>query len=372
MSTQKNHKIWLSPPSLEGPEKKHLEEALAQNWITTTGPQTRQFEKNLREISGVAFSLATSSGTSAIHLALLSIGVQAGDYVLCSSFTFAATAFPVLYCGAIPVFIDSKPDTWNMDPAALQEAIDWLIGQGKKPSAIMCVDIYGNPADYTDITSISERYGIPLIEDAAQALGSFYKDKMCGSFGACGIFSFNGNKIITTGGGGALLTNSSNLYEMASLLANQANSGEHFYQHHYTGYNYRMSNILAALGNAQIVSWEKRTRRKRAIFELYRQHITKEVVFQQEPPQAKSNRWLTCPLFKNQSERDRVFQTLTAAAIDCRFPMNPLHRQPVFARYPAFMTGIADDLFSRGLCIPSGTGLTDEQIGHISALINKA
>ncbi len=364
------NKIWLSPPHLTGTELQYLEQALEQNWITTTGPQVQQFEECLCRLSGASNVLATSSGTAAIHLALLTVGVKPGDYVLCPGFTFAATAFPVLYCGAIPVFIDSEKDTWNMDPSLLLAAIRQLTEQNKKPAAIIAVDIYGNPADYTTIRALADHYRIPLVEDAAQAFGSTYEDKMCGTAGDLGIYSFNGNKIITTGGGGALLTDSPELHKQASLLANQSNTGTHYYLHPQAGYNYRMSNVLAALGIAQTNVLTERVKQKKRIFEKYSRLIQKDTVTQQELPKASSNRWLSCFLFEDQSERDRIFYTLSSSGIDSRFLMNPLHRQPVFSGYPSYLNGISDDLFSRGLCLPSGTALTDEAINYICSLIN--
>lgn len=364
------NKIWLSPPHLAGTELSYIEQALEQNWITTTGPQVQQFEEGLCQLSGASNVLATSSGTAAIHLALLSIGVQPGDYVLCPSFTFAATAFPVLYCGAIPVFIDSDQNTWNMDPYLLQEAIEKLIKQKKKPVAIITVDIYGNPADYASICALADYYNIPVIEDAAQAFGSRYEDKMCGTIGDLGVYSFNGNKIITTGGGGALLTNLPEAHKQAFLLANQSNIGAHYYLHPQSGYNYRMSNILAALGIAQTNVLSERVRQKKKIFEAYSVMIQRDTVTQQELPNASSNRWLSCFLLKDQSERDRIFYLLSSSGIDCRFLMNPLHRQAAFSGSPSYLNGTSDDLFSRGLCLPSGTALTDEDICYIISLIN--
>lgn len=366
------NKVWLSPPHLAGTELQYIEQALEQNWITTTGPQVGQFEDALSRLSGATNVLATSSGTAAIHLALLSIGVKPGDYVLCPDFTFAATAFPVLYCGAKPIFIDSEKDTWNIDTSLLQQAIEQLTKKNKKPAAIIAVDIYGNPADYSAIRALSNYYKIPLIEDAAQALGSQYGGKMCGTAGDLGIYSFNGNKIITTGGGGALLTASKDWHKQACLMANQSNSGTHYYWHQQPGYNYRMSNVLAALGIAQMNVLAERVKQKRRIFDQYSSLIQKNIIVQHELAGASSNRWLSCFLFANQYERDRVFSTLSSANVDCRYLMNPLHRQPAFATCPAYLNGVSDDLFSRGLCLPSGTALTDETISIICSLINSA
>lgn len=367
-----NDKIWLSPPHLSGEEIALLQTALQENWISTTGPQVKTFEEELSRISQSTFSLATSSGTSALHLALLAIGVQPDDYVICPSFTFAASAFPILYCGAKPVFVDSDPLTWNIDLELLESCIKTLISHGKKPAAIILVHIYGNPCEMKGIVNLAKEYDIKIVEDAAESLGSFYDKRITGSFGDCGVYSFNGNKIVTTGGGGALVTADEILYTRAALLANQSNSGVDFYQHKEVGFNYRLSNILASIGISQLKVLNERVKQRRDLFQYYRENINIEVTYQAELPIAVSNRWLTCLKLPNHQDRDRVFQALKKNNIDCRYLMKPLHLQPVFSDCSYYSKGVADDLFQTGLCIPSGSSLSMEDRQKICDVINNA
>jgi len=367
----KNWKIWLSPPQLSGLELPHLQQTLQENWITTTGPQVTQFTNLLKQYTSANYALATNSGTAALHLALLSLGIGKGDYVICPTFTFAASAFPILYVGATPIFIDSDSDSWNMSPELLQQAIVDFLKKGIKPAAIIAVHIYGNPCDWDGIKPLADQYNIPIIEDAAQSLGSTYQNRMTGTLGVCGMYSFNGNKIVTTSGGGMLVTNNNNLFEAACLLANQSNSGTNYFLHQETGYNYRMSNVLAAIGIAQLSVIEERVARKRAIFTKYKSGLLGQIEFQLELSDSISNRWLSCLLFSNQEIRDAVHDKLTEQSIESRFLMKPLHQQPVFATYPVYRNGVADDLFNRGLCIPSGTGLSDDEVGSIINSINE-
>lgn len=366
-----NWKIWLSPPQLSGLELTHLQQTLQQNWITTTGPQLTQFETLMTQYTNARYAQATNSGTAALHLALLGLGIGKGDYVICPSFTFAASAFPIVYVGATPIFIDSDPESWNMSPELLQNALVELANRGITPSAIIAVHIYGNPCDWVAIKLLAEQYSIPIVEDAAQSLGSTYKSKMTGTFGDLGMYSFNGNKILTTGGGGMLVTNNEALIYKTRSLANQSNSGTNYFLHQETGYNYRMSNVLASIGIAQMSVLKERIASKQAIFNKYKSGIQTQVEFQGEYPETVSNRWLTCLLFPNQQVRDSVYDKLTAHSIESRFLMKPMHQQPAFSTYPVYKNGVSDELFTRGLCVPSGTGLNDDELDLIIKLVNE-
>lgn len=367
----KNWKIWLSPPQLSGTELSHLQQSLDSNWITTAGPQVSQFETLMAKYTSAKYSQATNSGTAALHLALLGLGVGKGDYVICPSFTFAASAFPIIYVGAVPIFIDSDPQNWNMSPKLLKNALADLARKGTKPAAIIAVHIYGNPCDWDAIKIIADEYNIPIIEDAAQSLGSTYQNRMTGTLGYCGMYSFNGNKILSTSGGGMLVTNNAHIIQKTHVLANQSNSGISYFLHQETGYNYKMSNILAGLGIAQLSAIHERIARKRAIFNIYKNALNSQIEFQEELSGAFSNRWLSCLLFPNQQMRDSVYNKLTEQQIESRFLMKPLHQQPIFSTYPIYKNGVSDDLFNRGLCIPSGTGLIDDEVDTIAELINE-
>ena len=355
-------KIWLSSPHMSGREMKYINEAFATNWIAPLGPNVDKFEKELSEYLSVKSCAALSSGTSAIHLALVVLGIKPGDEVLCSSFTFSASANPIAYLGATPVFIDSDPDTWNMDPALLQEAIDDRIKIGKKPKAIIVVHLYGMPAKIEEIITIASKYNIPIIEDAAEAIGSEYKNKKCGSFGDISILSFNGNKIITTAGGGALVSDNKDYVDHARFLSTQAADKAVHYQHSQIGYNYRLSNILAGIGLGQLEVLEERVATRRKIFSRYVEALSgiKGIKFHKEPDSKyKSNRWLTTIVIDSDLTdgitREDIRLGLEKEKIESRPLWKPLHIQPVFLSCPSYINDVSYNLFINGLCLPSGS-----------------
>ncbi len=368
-------KIWLSSPHMGGHELKYVQSAFETNWIAPLGPHVDQFESDLVNFTGVKNAAALTSGTSALHLALILLGVQQDDFVICQSMTFSASANPIRYQGAIPVFVDSEPDTWNMDPNALEEAIRYCLGKNKKPKAIIPVHLYGMPAKMKEIGEIAERYSIPIVEDAAEALGSRYKNQVCGSFGVMGVLSFNGNKIITTSGGGALLSNDESLVKKARFLATQARDAAPHYQHSEIGFNYRMSNVLAGIGRGQMEVLNERVSQRRANFERYKTLLkdVPGVEFQPEPADSCSNRWLTTitidPGKTNGIDRETVRLTMEKEQIETRPLWKPMHMQPVFADFPYFGGKVAENLFDKGLCLPSGSNLTETEWERISLLL---
>jgi dTDP-4-amino-4,6-dideoxygalactose transaminase len=365
------YRIWLSPPHLSDAELEHVKDAFSQNWIAPIGPQLAQFENKLSHFLNGAFVTALNSGTSALHLALQLLGVGKGDEVICSSFTFAASAFPITYTGATPVFIDSEPETWNMDPDLLEEALKDRLAKGKKVGAIIVVHLYGMPAKMDEIIQIARKYDVPLIEDAAESLGSTYKNKQTGTLGHIGIFSFNGNKIITTSAGGAIVSSDEAITKKALFLATQAKENLSFYEHQEIGYNYRMSNVLAAVGIGQMDVLAQRVEQRRNNFMLYHnflQHIS-EIAFQQEPDNCKSNRWLTCLTFRDGDNVEKVRLSLQQLGIESRVLWKPMHLQPVFKDCVFYGSGVSDRLFSNGLCLPSGSALLEGEIEEISAVV---
>lgn len=368
-------KIWLSSPHMGGTEIKYVNEAFDTNWIAPLGPNVDLFEKDLASFTGVAHAAALSSGTAALHLALILLGVQQDDFVICQSMTFSASANPIRYQGAIPVFVDSEPETWNMDPNALEEAIRYCLGKNKKPKAIIPVHLYGMPAKMSEIREIADRYSIPIVEDAAEALGSTYQNQACGSFGTLGVLSFNGNKIITTSGGGALISNDESLIKKARFLATQARDAAPHYQHSEIGYNYRMSNVLAGIGRGQMEVLNDRVNQRRANFERY-QILLKGVPgldFQPESPKSFSNRWLTTmtidPVQTKGIDRETIRLAMEKEEIETRPLWKPMHMQPVFADFPYFGGQVAENLFRNGLCLPSGSNLTEPEWERISTLL---
>lgn len=370
-----NSKIWLSPPHIGLNELKYVNEAFATNWIAPLGPHVNEFEKGLQKLTKSSHVAALSSGTSAIHLALILLGVKAGDTVFCQSFTFSASANPILYQGAIPVFIDSEIDTWNMDPILLKVALEEAKHNNKLPKAIIPVHLYGMPAKMNQILWIANEYGVPVIEDAAEALGSNIAYKPCGSFGFFGVLSFNGNKIITTSGGGALISENAELIERARFLATQARDLAPHYQHSHIGYNYRMSNVLAGIGRGQLELLSDRVTARRNNFVKYMKYFTKQnkagfhIQFQEEPKSYYSNRWLTCilvdPLYNNGLTRDDIRLTLESENIESRPLWKPMHQQPVFSFTKNYLNGVSDKLFEHGLCLPSGSNLTENEFERI-------
>lgn len=372
-------RIYLSSPHMGGKEQLYVNEAFDTNWIAPLGPNVNGFEFDLQQYTGAQHAAALSAGTAAIHLSLIMLGVKPGDAVICQSFTFSATANPIVYQGATPVFVDSESGTWNMDPVALEKAISDCIsgratGSPIKPKAIIPVHLYGMPAHMGQILSIANKYGIPVIEDAAEALGSSINGKQCGTFGKLGILSFNGNKIITTSGGGALLSDDEELIKQARFLATQARDNAPHYQHSQIGYNYRMSNVVAGIGRGQLQVLEQRVTARRANFERYRAYFRNleakgySIEFQSEHTDYHSNRWLTTILIDPERNKNITREDLRLAFeaenIECRPLWKPMHLQPVFAKYPFFTANshsVCEQLFDRGLCLPSGSNLTEEE-----------
>jgi dTDP-4-amino-4,6-dideoxygalactose transaminase len=355
-------KIWLSSPHMGVNELKNVQNAFETNWIAPAGPHIFNFEKKLSALSDGFEVAALSSGTASLHLALILLGVKRGDRVLCSSFTFSASANPISYVGARPVFIDSDTDSWNMCPILLEKAIEECILENEKPKAIMLVHLYGMPAKMDEIMKIANKYNIPVIEDAAEALGSTFKNKPLGTFGAFGVYSFNGNKIITTSGGGALFCNDKALIEKAKFLATQARDDKPHYEHSEIGYNYRMSNICAAIGLGQLDVLEERILQKRVIKLFYKEELSsiKEISFLNESKGSYSNFWLTTILLSKDStiDREQLRLHLQKDNIESRPLWKPMHLQPVFKEYQSYVNGVSEDLFNRGLCLPSGTNMS--------------
>jgi dTDP-4-amino-4,6-dideoxygalactose transaminase len=370
-------KIWLSSPHMGGGEMKYVQEAYDTNWVAPLGPNVNEFEKELANKLGKTGVAALSSGTAAIHLALIMLGVKQGDEVICSSFTFSATANPIMYQGAIPVFIDSEVDTWNMDPELLEIAVKDRIKKGRKPKAIVLVHLYGMPSKLDEILKISQKYEIPLIEDAAEALGSRYKGQACGSFGIIGILSFNGNKIITTSGGGALISGNSKYIEKARFLATQARDKAPHYQHSEVGYNYRMSNIVAGIGRGQLEVLESRIAKRRENNQFYRKLLAPYdfISFQNEPTGHFSNYWLTTIILephKSGLTCANIRTGMDLENIETRPLWKPMHLQPVFAGCPSYLNGVSERLFQNGLCLPSGSNLSIDELKRISDCITSS
>ncbi|UII78010.1 DegT/DnrJ/EryC1/StrS family aminotransferase [Flagellimonas sp. HMM57] len=356
-------------------EQLYVKEAFDTNWIAPLGPFVNRFEKVIGDyVSGSVHVAALSSGTAAIHLALELLGVSQGDEVLCQSFTFSASANPILYLGATPVFIDSEMHTWNMSPELLEKAIIDRINFGKKPKAIIAVHLYGMPYMVKEIAEIADKYEIPIVEDSAEALGSTYKGDKCGSFGDIGILSFNGNKIITTSGGGALLTKDEDIKKKAIYLATQARDDAPHYQHSEVGYNYRMSNVLAGIGCGQMEVLDNRVKARRRNFDFYKDGLShlSEIEFLEEPSGFFSNRWLSCILTPSYEARESIRLNLLEEDIESRPLWKPLHMQPVFKNSPNFINGTSEKLFERGLCLPSGSNLSIEDLERVVHLIKKS
>ncbi|MBI1945857.1 MAG: aminotransferase class I/II-fold pyridoxal phosphate-dependent enzyme [Deltaproteobacteria bacterium] len=346
-----------------GDELSLIQEAFAQNWIAPLGPHVDAFERELAGYVGVGHAAALSSGTGAIHLALRMLGVQRDDEVICSSLTFSASANPIVYEGARPVFIDAERATWNMDPALLAEELERCARHDKLPKAAIVVDLYGQSADWDPIRAACARFDVPIIEDAAEALGADYRGKRCGTFGKLGVFSFNGNKIITTSGGGMLVSDDEALVKRARFLATQARDPAPHYEHSTIGFNYRLSNISAAIGRGQLRVLDARVAARRAVFERYRQALgdLPGVTFMPEAPFGRSTRWLTCLTIDGRAfgaSREDVRLALAAKDIEARPVWKPMHLQPVFRECRAVGGAVSADLFARGLCLPSGSQLT--------------
>jgi dTDP-4-amino-4,6-dideoxygalactose transaminase len=367
----KMSKIWLSSPHMGGDELKYVNHAYNSNWVAPLGANVDGFEQDIQSYTGAGHCAALSSGTAALHLALILAGVQVGDYVICQSMTFSASANPIAYLGAIPVFVDSESDTWNISPQYLDEAIKFCISEGKKPRAIIPVHLYGMPAKLDQIIAIGKKYDIPIIEDAAESLGSTYQSKATGTFGKMGILSFNGNKIITTSGGGALISDDQPLVENARFLASQARDEAPHYQHSHIGYNYRMSNILAGIGRGQMEVLDERVQQRRKINKWYRSFLSgvEGVQFQSEPAEDYySNHWLTAILVDPDIlnfTREDIRQRLLRFNIEARPLWKPMHLQPIFRGAQFFGDGTSERLFDQGLCLPSGSNLTVDEKDRI-------
>lgn len=364
-------KIWLSSPHMGGTEQKYINEAFETNWVAPLGPNVNGFEKSLENyLESDVHVAALSSGTAAIHLGLILLGVKKDDEVICQSMTFSASANPILYQGARPVFVDSEKETWNMCPLALEEAIQDRIAKDKKPKAIIAVHLYGMPYQADAINKVAKKYDIPVLEDAAEALGSRYKDNMCGTLGDFGILSFNGNKIITTSGGGALVTHRPEDKTQAVFFATQARDQAPHYQHSEIGYNYRMSNVVAGIGRGQMEVLQNRVEKRRENYAFYKDQL-KDIpglIFVKEPDQTYSNRWLSTVLIDEEKagvSPEQIRLALEEEHIETRPLWKPMHLQPIFENYPYYGGKVSEELFSTGLCLPSGSNLSKEDIHRV-------
>lgn len=367
-----NSKIWLSSPHMSGKEQDYINTAFETNWIAPLGPNVTGFENDIQQyLKEDSLVAALSSGTAAIHLALVLLGVSSGDEVLCQSKTFSASANPIVYLGATPIFIDSEKETWNICPEQLEIAIKDRIKKGKKPKAIIAVHLYGMPYKVDEIHTIAKTYEISVIEDSAEALGSLYKNQKCGTFGDISILSFNGNKIITTSGGGALVTKNEAIKTKAVFLATQARDNAVEYLHSHIGYNYRMSNVLAGIGRGQMTVIDDRVKKRRSNHEFYYSKLNNidGITFLQEPENHYSNRWLSCILTESERMREDLRLLLDNENIESRPLWKPMHQQPVFKNAPSYINGISDELFKKGLCLPSGSNLTDIELNKVVSTI---
>lgn len=367
-------RIHLSPPHQSGREAALLEQALQSNWIAPFGPQLDAFEREFQELLGTGFALGVSSGTAALHLALMGLGVGSGDQVLVSTLTFAASVNPIRYCGAEPVFIDSEKLSWNMDPDLLARALRERARAGRLPRAVVVVHLYGQCADLVPILAACQEYEVPLIEDAAEALGATYQGRSPGTFGRAGFFSFNGNKIITTSGGGMLVSQDAALIAHARKLATQARELAPHYEHREIGYNYRLSNLLAAVGRAQLPLLEDRVQARRFIYTYYAQRLADlpGIRFMPEAPWGRHTRWLTCLTIDPERcgcSREEIRLALEAENIEARPVWKPMHLQPVYDRCERLGGEVAEELFANGLCLPSGSALTREEQDRVIQVI---
>ncbi len=372
MNAIDSKRIWLSSPHMGGTEQTFVKEAFDTNWVAPLGPNVNGFEKDIETyLDNDVHVAALSSGTASLHLGLKLLGVAAGDEVLCQSMTFAASANPIVYLGAQPIFIDSEKETWNMCPEQLEIAIKDRIAKGKKPKAIVAVHLYGMPYQVEAIHRIASEYRIPVLEDSAEALGSSYHDVKCGTFGDIAILSFNGNKIITTSGGGALVSKHQKHKEKSIFLATQARDDAPHYQHSEIGYNYRMSNITAGIGRGQMQVLDKHVNYRRRNFDFYKKHLgdSSEIKFLDEPSGYYSNRWLTCIETSSYKLRESIRLLLAEENIESRPLWKPMHQQSVFIDCDAYLNGISDDLFDRGLCLPSGSNLEEDDLYRIVSVI---
>ncbi|HOJ10985.1 MAG TPA: DegT/DnrJ/EryC1/StrS family aminotransferase [Clostridiales bacterium] len=394
MDQNKNKRIYLSPPHLNGYELAFVKEAFDTNWIAPLGPHTDAFENEIARYAGVKHALAISSGTAAIHLALKYSGVRQGNYVFCSSFTFAGSCNPIMYEKATPVFIDSEPDSWNMSPAALEKAFQWADTRGKMPKAVIVVNLYGQSADWDRILPICQHYSVPVIEDAAESLGATYKERQTGSFGYFGVFSFNGNKIITTSGGGMVVSNDEDAIKKLKFWATQAREPVRHYEHREIGYNYRLSNICAAIGLGQLKTIDERIDAKKRIWDKYKKAF-KDIPVKMMPvmPEGNPNWWLSAITVDNNCSKkpEDIIVALENENIESRPLWKPMHMQLVYKDYPFFThfsnerkssntcknteisksIEVSEDLFKRGICLPSGSAITEEEQERVISVVNE-
>ncbi|MCS6627378.1 aminotransferase class I/II-fold pyridoxal phosphate-dependent enzyme [Roseibacterium beibuensis] len=367
--------ILLSTPHMGEAELHYVEEAFRTNWIAPLGPNVDAFEREIADLVGAGHAAAVSSGTAALHLAVRILGVKPGDKVFCSTLTFAASANPIVYEGGEPVFIDSEPGSWNMSPRALERAFDAAVAEGWLPKAVIVVDLYGQSADMDALVAICDRHGVPVIEDAAESLGARYKGRPSGVFGRMGVYSFNGNKIITTSGGGMLISDDEELIKQARFLATQARDPAPHYQHSQIGFNYRMSNILAGVGRGQLQVLEQRVEARRAVYEAYRDGLAdiEGLEWQPEPDWSYSNRWLSALTIDPEVTgftASEVIRRLAEEMIEARPVWKPMHLQPVFAHCRHFAHGnepVSDRIFDRGICMPSGSNMS---LGEITRVVD--
>ena len=374
-----NSKIWLSSPHMGGTEQKYIQEAFDANWVAPLGPNVNGLEQDLENyLDFNAHVGALSSGTAAIHLGLILLGVQAGDEVICQSMTFSASANPILYLGATPVFVDSEEQTWNICPLALEEAIVDRIQKGKKPIAIIAVHLYGVPYQIEAVRAVADKYGIPILEDSAEALGSSYKGQKCGTFGDIGVLSFNGNKIITTSGGGAIVTKKAALKDKAVFYATQSRDNAPHYQHSHIGYNYRMSNICAGIGRGQMEVLDKHVALRRQMHDFYVElfaSIEGVEVFSVPNQDYFANYWLSAITIDATKTKgisaEKLRLALEAENIESRPLWKPMHLQPIFEMYPYYGKKVSEELFEKGLCLPSGSNLAAIDRQRIKGLINQ-
>lgn len=365
-------KIWLSSPHMGGTEQSYVKNAFETNWIAPLGPHVNGFESDIQDfLNADRHVAALSSGTAAIHLGLILLNVGKDDEVICQSKTFSASANPIIYQGATPIFVDSESDTWNICPEQLEIAIKDRILKGKKPKAIIAVHLYGMPYQVNEIRKIADAYDIPILEDSAEALGSRYHSEKCGTFGDVAVLSFNGNKIITTSGGGAIITKDPNLKEQAVYLATQARERAVEYLHTTIGHNYRLSNVLAGIGRGQMEVLEQRVEARRRNYEIYKSSLgeIEELRFVDEPEGYFSNRWLSCILTPSETIREGLRTALDKHNIESRPLWKPMHQQPVFKGATSYLNGVSDKLFEKGLCLPSGSNLTDNEINRVISAI---
>lgn len=373
-----NKRIYLSSPHMGGDEERFINEAFKTNWIAPLGKNVDELEKELCEYVKIKSAVLTSSGTAAIHMALKCVGINRGDIVFCSSLTFAASCNPIIYEGGIPVFIDSEENSWNMDSRALEKALRIYKDKGKLPKAVVVVDLYGESANYRDIKDICSKYNVPIIEDSAEALGSKNNDSFCGTLGDYGVFSFNGNKIITTSGGGVIISNNESKMDKTKFWITQAREKERYYEHKELGYNYRMSNVLAGIGRGQLRVLKSRVEKKRWIYNYYKEHLRniKDIKMKEDSPYGISNEWLSCMIIdKNCSVTPLdVILALENENIESRYVWKPMNLQPYYKKYDFIRIkkdiSVAQDIFNRGVCLPSDTKNTEEDMERIIKVIN--